>query len=430
MLFALRLNGANVSAGDDPTTNNGSGLSVYEIGDVVVHFHEDAARQALLILFVHASVGRDAAGFLAAELVRHFDRNSAVEPSKNPYKRQLVAAALRAALCALPEWVLQQMVEASRPAVTAGGVGSSGSNAGLTIVVEGLAALRSAALCDALSPSPIAVDVPSKVAPRIESDGANASAAELARLLGVEATARPPSPAPSRAGGCLGCFLRRAETTRGTGRAARGTARRPAPHPSPLPPPSPAPPPLAWLDELESNDSATAAASSGSGSSNGSSSGSSSGSSNSDGGGGDHSSRRLLLIDELQLACRHRLSHVVGARWVAARPSSTGSSGKGGAVDEARRGPVGSVVVLLRSPLLLRARVAWHSTGDRSAAGDATKEPPASAQREPPLPLHDSSPPPSEDANECGAIAALAAALHPWLAALALGMTATSATIA
>ncbi|KOO26359.1 hypothetical protein Ctob_005777, partial [Chrysochromulina tobinii] len=126
MLYVLYLNGANVLAADF-SSPAATGLRLYAIGDVLVHFCEDAARHALLIMFVDAAVGEAGGAFLTSTFLRHIDRAVATradaaaagvaetalrpqEPSaKGAFKRQAVAAALGAALGALSEWSFTQM---------------------------------------------------------------------------------------------------------------------------------------------------------------------------------------------------------------------------------------------------------------------------------------------------------------------------------
>jgi len=436
MLYVLYLNGANVLAADF-SSPAATGLRLYAIGDVLVHFCEDAARHALLIMFVDAAVGEAGGAFLTSTFLRHIDRAVATradaaaagvaetalrprEPSaKGAFKRQAVAAALGAALGALSEWSFTQMVGATTCCPGSNRASMSGA-----LQLVGLAALCSAAACDALAPWAAAVGGDCGThADALTTAWDERTDALLARLLGVEPTgscdaslsvSSPPlERRHERRGSCVGCW--RSRTT------LKGTARRPAPHPR-ASPVLPAPPPLFWQEVAsstpgESDSDGTAVCSSSSSSSSSSSGGHSSGEGRAGvclDGMSSRQGRRLL--DELQAALRHRSLSVAQAWWSAPETAPEVGSPTSGAPETApavgsqtsgapKTAPeVGSptrgaphaatrrcVVVLVRPPLVLRARVVWHA---------------------------------SEVGEFEAAVAALAAKLQPLLGPLSLGLDA------
>lgn len=407
MLYVLYLNGANVLAADF-SSPAATGLRLYVIGDVLVHFCEDAARHALLIMFVDAAVGEAGGAFLTSAFLRHIGRAVATradaaaagvaetalrsrEPSaKGAFKRQAVAAALGAALGALSEWSFTQMVES-----TTCFPGSNLASMSGALQLVGLAALSSADACDALAPWASAVGGDCGThANALTTAWDERTDALLARLLGVEPTgscdaslsvSSPPlEHRHERRGSCVGCW--RSRTT------LKGTARRPAPHPR-ASPVLPAPPPLFWQEVASStpgeSDSDGTAVCSRSSSSSRSSGGHSSGEGRAGvclNGMSSRQGRRLL--DELQAALRHRSLSVAQAWWSAPETAPDVGSQASGAPHAATRR---CVVVLVRPPLVLRARVVWHA---------------------------------SEVGEFEAAVAALAWSLQPWLGPLALGLDA------
>ena len=118
MIFALHLNAASTEA-----TRSGSGaagLSAYRLGEVTLRFELLCSDQLVLVLFAHAAAGDDAAGFLAAEVARQFEAcfGSQLADGATPrgaLRRATFAPGLRAALEALPRWILQRMLAIELP---------------------------------------------------------------------------------------------------------------------------------------------------------------------------------------------------------------------------------------------------------------------------------------------------------------------------
>ena len=406
MLYVLYLNGANVLAADCGSSPAATGLRIYAIGDVLVHFCEDAARQALLIMFVDAAVGEAGGEFLTSAFLRHIDRavatradaaaagvaetalHSRESSAKGAFKRQAVAAALGAALGALSEWSFTQMVEATTCVP-----GSNRASMSCALQLVGLAALSSADVCDALAPWTAAVGGGCGTqVDALTTAWDERTDALLARLLGVEPTGSNDAslsvsslPPHERRGSCVGCWRSRI--------TLKGTARRPAPHPR-ASPVLPAPPPLFWQEVAsstpgESESDGTAGSSGGSSGSSSSSGGHSSGEGRAGIGLDGMSSRQgRRLLGELQAALRHRSISVAQAWWSAPETAPDVGSQAIGAPHAATRR---CVVVLVRPPLVLRARVVWHA---------------------------------SEVGEFEAAVAALAAKLQPLLGPLALGLNA------
>jgi len=382
MLYALHLNGGNVLAAEvTPGTSSSEGLRRYEIGNVVVHFHEDASRQALLLLFVHTSVGSAAIDFLLSELVRQFDQTVNGQVSdRRPFNRHVVGTSLRAALHALPGWVFGRMVEASRA------LRADSPDCALEIVA--ITALCSKALCEAFSsPRSTGWESATEQLPLV---GSLASLLGLETSIGMVHQSTTAGSMRRRSRGCLGCLYRPVDP-------AKGTARRPAPHPQTA---RPSPPPHCWFEAppIKSDEdgsegtSTTVTLSSG------------------DGMSATTASQLHHVLSDLEAARHHRSLHAADMWW----SPCVGDHGVRAA--RAASAPY-SVVVLMRSPLLLRLRVAWHDSSpcmpprlrDRHH-GQPIDLPACSGQSNAPT-LQD------------GTIASLAAAIQPWLAPLALGLS-------
>ena len=383
MLFALHLNAAQVCS--EPGTSM-SGLRVIRFADVLVHFQ--VADGMLLILFALPAMGEQPLAFVSAELLYQLGmpsdsqlRATAVVAPRT-IRRQTFAAALQAALAKLPAWILKRMSDATDPVLSA----ASSHVTRLTSI----AALSSAELCATLSRPPstqvdtvIATPSPSRRrADRsyrgIVTPASRAEPKELLAILGVAdpAISSPPS-ARARAGGCLPCrWSRRPEV---------GTVRRPAPHPPPLALSLPSAPQLYWHTAVGATDRTGAV-------------------------GG-----KLLpttfpnmytLIREIhgawqrdsQLSTASAIFGVSNAAWATSPSASELPSA------------AQLIVLFLRPPALVRVAITWqfaaeHALDGTRALADAGEE--ASARR--------------------AAVAAVAAALNPWIASLRISLETVAA---
>ena len=480
MLYALHLNAAHCALGAPAD----GGLRLYQIGGVAVHFHSSDQLGLLFVLFAPSSAGQ-AGTFVASELARNLESaccaaepkpaDATSAPSLRPViKRSQFASALRTALRALPDWIIDQMMLAA--------AACSGSE----LRLEGLAALHSSAICRALEQTtPLGgTGHHSSASSVLSSSRARASPTSRApppSLSGVSgphharaadsSTPLPPEPSPPspsstmlsldalvglppsvtscsspptshhRRPGCFGCCLPGHRAKR------RGTARRPAPHPPPAPQPSP--PPLYWRERQADERVAASAPSARTSSSLEAVTPAPKTERPQLPGSGSESSWLLQqLVRELHAAARHGVlpaAHALYSEPSDGGPSVTvGTAGGiiGGGGD---RSPIGGSaahqppssfsssasfsVVFVRSPLLLRARVVQQDT-HTSTAHAATPPPrlPASSHA---TALSLSTPNTPADsaatATSSSVIASLAVSLHPWVEPLALALSALEA---
>jgi len=466
MLYALHLNAAHCALGAPAD----GGLRLYQIGGVAVHFHSSDQLDLLFVLFAPSSAGQ-ASTFVASELARNVESaccaaepqpaDAMSAPSPRPViKRSQFASALRKALRALPDWIIDQMMLADA------------AYSGTELRLEGLAALHSSAICRALEQTtPLGSTGHHSSASSVHPSSSRARASPTSRALqpslsGVSSPPLPPEPPPSsspsstmlsldalvglppsgtscsspptshqRRPGCFGCCLpcHRAKQ--------RGTARRPAPHPPPAP--QAAPPQLYWR-EPEADERVAASAPSvrtpsfleavtpalkterpqlpGSG----------------------LQSSWLLqqLVRELHAAARHGVlpaAHALYSEPSDGRPSANVGTA-GGIIGGGRdRSPIGGSavhqpspsysVVFVRSPLLLRARVVQQEA-HTSTAHAATPPPRLPASSHATAPSLSTPSTPADLAaivTSTSAIASLAVSLHPWVEPLALALSALEA---
>lgn len=402
MLFALHLNAAACSASEST-----SGLTSYTLGSVTVQFRESTNHPLLFVLFAPAALGSAAAARLAGEVLQRFETcfaSALQDPQtrQGTLKRATFASHLRDAIAALHEWCLgQAMDEASRVAPPAASSAPSTSSSSARLEVCSLATLHSAVICDALEDSrPDQLDAASSARAVTSSrsdaplspgtDTTTTSAGTGAKRTPRRSTSRqraPPSPPPPPLHSLVGLPAsldaysprRRA----GIGRLLCGCLpghamiipRRPAP-----PPPMPLPL-LAWRDAAPRPASPSGAA--------GSVAGAAAWWRAADAGGAaDATTRQRLqhLVRELVGAWRHRA--VLSAGTLYTPPSAE-------AEDDSR---AGLAVVLTCRPMVLRLRVVIHR-GVLSAAA-------------------------AHDSWVAALVASLTAGMQPWLAPLALSLSA------
>ena len=386
MLFAIHLNAAAASA--EVVPSDSAGLASYSLGNVVVRFCESsAANELLLVLFAPAALGNEASAFLAAELLRNFEERFGVElhqqshTTRQPIKRQAFAAGLHAATSAMPGFILERLLEQTRQLALPSSAPQAGASATVhapCIEISSLAALHSATICTTLAASPTASSTASSTAATTAattSDAASSGAKRRRRATGRTAAieAHPPllallglpddqakGTARSRrrqdggGGESVGCFS-----------CLRGSRTLPPPRPAALPLPL-----LYWRENGTAAKLSSPAAKSTAAASEANSQ--------------EAVTQQLQeLVREMLCAWRHRV--LTPANGLYSAPVI--------ADDETAAASV--TLVLLRSPILLRARATLR--GDVSSAAAVEAQMPS-------------------------ALAAFAEAVHPWLAPLALSV--------
>ena len=434
VLFALRLNAAGVAV-TDPAPSSvhapaDDGLRVYHLGRVATHFCESPDKKLLLILFAHVAAGLESSTRLAADLLDRFQQcfheplaqaaAAGTLPARSALKRQAFAAELRGAVSALPGWIMARMLE---EADDVGGTTASSAALPRPRACDA-AAVHSAALCEALHPRTPEAYVSEVQTPRnaqtppprasIARETAVGGGGGSGRLLGLMSSRRhggggstpPRTQSHAETVPPLSEVLRLPppEDRSGRPQSARPHSARAlrtalgrlltSPRTAPRPPPPPQPPSdqlLCWCDAV---GSLPAGASASNGASNSAGDGA---------GDGATAAARLWpiastgsaahwqqLVTDLHSAWRHRALRAGTVLYSApSEPIATVSATEG------RRSEV--LIVLLRSPILLRVRAALPAAERERHSVAAEPQIPAMA-------------------------AALLASLQPWLPTLALSL--------
>ena len=349
MLFAIHLNADATCA-----TKDGSGLSTYQLDNVAVQFCRSTVTDSLLVLMAPAALGASA-GFLAAEMLRRFEicfEDSLRRPTQHgAFKRQAFAASFREAIVTFHGWCLERVLAdvgcrvplPPAPAAPSSLPSPSSLSMSPQLQLDAVASLHSAAICNALdlpaAKTAAADDEQSK--PRKPSRVARTTPSSpplpLLSILGMSDGAAVVSERRRRRFFCCGCLPAHAIIK----------PKLKAPPPLVLP--------LSFACDHTTPKVSKAAVTA----------------------GADLEVQHL--VREVHAASQQRSLRAAAALYTA--PTAEGS-----------------VVVLLRAPMVLRVRVTLAG----AAAGGKLA--------------------PADEAWLASAVAALAAALQPWVAPLALSL--------